>query len=155
MIGLQATGYRRQAGVTLIELIVAIVIVGVAVASVMGVFAATSTRSVDAMMRSQATAIASAYLEEIQGKSFDPQPGTANRQDYDDVNDYNNLTDAGAHDQNGNSIAGLDRYQVSVGVTPDNSLPGVAGTDAYRIDVRVTDPAGNTVLMSGYKLKLP
>lgn len=155
MSRLQAAGYKPQAGVTLVELIVAIVVVGVAIASVMGVFAATSTRSVDAMMRNQATAIASAYLEEIESKSFDPMPGTANRQNYDDVSDYNNLVDAGAHDQNGNSIAGLDRYQVAVAVVADNSLPAVAGTDAFRIDVRVTDPAGNVVLMSGYKLKLP
>src|SRR5262245_55724281 len=104
----------RQRGVTLVELIVAIVVVGVAIASVLGVFAATSMRSADAMARNQSTAIASAYLEEIQSKSFDVLPGTDDRANFDDVRDYDGLADSGARDQNDNALAGLAAYQVNV-----------------------------------------
>jgi MSHA pilin protein MshD len=146
---------RRQQGVTLVELIVAIVVVAVAVASVLGVFASISIHSADAMVRNQATAIASTYLEEIAGKSFDVLPGTGSRQNFDDVRDYDALTDNGARDQNDNAIAGLDQYQVNVSVVTDNTLPSVAAGEALRIDVRVTEPSGVVVLMSGYRTKLP
>jgi len=152
---LQATGYRPQAGVTLVELVVSIVVVAIAISSVLGVFAATSTRSASAMVRNQATAIASAYLEEIESKSFDVLPGTGSRQNFDDVRDYDGLADNGARDQNDTAIAGLTQYQVNVAIVADNSLPAVTAGDALRIDVTVTEPTGAVVLMSGYRMKLP
>jgi len=56
---------RRQAGLTMIELIVFIVIMGVALAGVLSVFAYTSNSSADPLQRKQAMLLAEALLEEV------------------------------------------------------------------------------------------
>ena len=57
---------RRQAGLSLIELVMFIVIVGVAVAGVLSVMNVTTRHSADPMIRKQAQAIAESLLEEIE-----------------------------------------------------------------------------------------
>ncbi|MFA6986493.1 MAG: prepilin-type N-terminal cleavage/methylation domain-containing protein, partial [Arenimonas sp.] len=54
---------RRQAGLSLIELVMFIVIVGVAVAGVLSVLTVTAQHSADPMIQKQAQAIAEAMLE--------------------------------------------------------------------------------------------
>jgi MSHA pilin protein MshD len=71
---------RRQRGFTLIELIMFIVIVGVALAGVLTVFNVTTKSSADPMVRKQALAIAEALLEEVMLQPFtwcDPSDATA------------------------------------------------------------------------------
>ncbi len=66
-------------GFSLIELIVAIVIIGTAVIGVMSVMNFLSARSADPAIQEQALLIGEAYLEEIVAKPFlDPSAGTAN-----------------------------------------------------------------------------
>lgn len=55
----------RQGGLTMIELIVFIVIMGVALAGVITVFAYTSNSSADPLQRKQAMLLAEALLEEV------------------------------------------------------------------------------------------
>ena len=86
-------------GATLVELIVAIVIIGVALAGVLMVFMRNTGASADPLIWHQATAIAEAYLEEALTKNFTVGPGNT-RQTFDDVLDYN-FTDVGARDQTG------------------------------------------------------
>lgn len=61
---------RAQRGVTLIELVLFIVIVGVAVAAILGVMSLTASNSADPQLRKQALAIAEGMLEEIEGARF-------------------------------------------------------------------------------------
>lgn len=56
---------RRQAGLTMIELIVFIVIISVAVAAVMETFSKISARSADPFLRKQAMLRAESLLEEV------------------------------------------------------------------------------------------
>ena len=108
-----------ESGVTLIELVISIVIIAIAASAVLGVLASSVGRSADAMVMSQAVAIAEAYLEEITLKSYvDPDgvDGEANRVDFDDVDDYDGLVDVGAQDQFGVAIASLSLYTVAVAV---------------------------------------
>ncbi len=56
----------RERGFTLVELLMFIVIVSVALGAVMSLFAQTSARSADPMLRRQALAIAESLLEEVQ-----------------------------------------------------------------------------------------
>ncbi len=63
------SGYRQR-GLTLIELIMFIVIVGVALAGVLTVFNITTRSSADPMIRKQMLAIAEALLEEVQLQPF-------------------------------------------------------------------------------------
>jgi MSHA pilin protein MshD len=71
---------RRQRGLTLIELIMFIVIVGAALAGVLTVLNLTTQRSADPLLRKQALAIAEAILEEVALQPFtwcDPDDANA------------------------------------------------------------------------------
>lgn len=144
---------RNSKGVTLIELIVAMVVISIAVVGVMSVLNYTTLHSADPVLRHQAIAIAEAYMEEISLKNYsDPDSdGEANRSQYDDVDDYDGLTDNGAVDQNGNAIAGLNNYRVSVSVIPQNYGPAGALVGGLEIIVTVTDPAGENLTLSGFR----
>jgi TPP-dependent 2-oxoacid decarboxylase len=78
-------------------------------------------------------------------------PPNTGRGSWDLVDQYNNLNDAGAHDQFGNAIPGLGAYTVTVNVAQSSALPGISGTNARRIDVTVTTPPNVTVTLSGYR----
>ena len=134
---------RRQAGATLIELVVSVVIIATVATSAMMLVVRTAGSSADPLIRVQALAIAEAYMEEILAQALtDPagadtgatEPGES-RAVFDDVTDYHNLADtAGAIDQTGSPIAGLNAYNVAVSVT-DSTLNGAT---AKRILVTVT-----------------
>src|SRR5947208_5511596 len=61
---------RAEHGISLIELIVFIVIVGIAVAGVVGALSMATRASADPMIQKQALAIAEALLEEVQLQPF-------------------------------------------------------------------------------------
>lgn len=146
---------RRQAGVTLVELVVAITIVAVAVTSVLGAMGLIASQSADAMVMHQATAIAESYLEEVTLKPVvdpDGADGESDRADYDDVDDYDGLADDGPRDPLGNRIAGLDDYSVLVAVETSSALPSVAAGSVRRVDVTVSHTAGVRVVLSGYRV---
>lgn len=144
----------RQAGMTLIELIVAIAVVATAVTAILGVYAAVAVRSADALVRQQAVAVAESYLEEVTLKAFADPDGTeaeAGRAEWDDVDDYDGLLDEGARDQSGTALAALSAYRVSVAVAATSALDGVPSTQARRIDVTVDGPGGVRVALSGLR----
>lgn len=145
-------GYRER-GATLIELVISIVVIAIAASAVLGVLSSSVGRSADAMVMSQAVAIAEAYLEEISLKPFvDPDgvDGEATRAAFDDVDDYDGLVDNGARDQFDTPLAPLAQYTVAVTVVPSAVLTGVPIGAAERIDVQVTYPGG-VVALTGYK----
>ena len=145
---------RRQAGTTLIELVISIVIVSIAVSAVLMALSMTVGYSADPMIRHQAIAIAEAYLEEIALKAFDDPDGVdgeANRTLYDDVNDYNGLVDVGARDQFNAALTGLDDYTVTVAVTASSALPSIASTDLFLISVTITHAADINFTVSAYR----
>ena len=144
---------RRQAGTTLIELVIAIVIVSIAISAVLMVMSMTVGYSADPMIRYQAVAIAEAYLEEISLKAFaDPGggDGEASRDLYDDVDDYHGLVNVGARNQFDAALPGLGDYTVSVTVTP-SALPLIAASDNYLINVTVTHAADINFTFSAYR----
>ena len=145
---------QRQTGTTLIELVIAIVIISIAALPILMVLSTSVGNSADPMIRHQAVAIAEAYLEEIALRSFaDPDgvDGEASRDLYDDVDDYNGLVDAGARDQFGNALAGLGDYTVTVAVTASSALPSIALTDLFLISVTITHAANIDFTVSAYR----
>jgi MSHA pilin protein MshD len=141
---------NRVKGVTLVELVISIVVVSIAVAAVLGVLSLLAKSSADAMIRNQAVAIASAYLEEIRMKNYAADAVEASRSLYNDVSDYNGLTNVGAQDQLGNAIAGLSQYTVTITVGP-GAVASISNTCIKRIDVRVQHTTGLDVRLSGYR----
>jgi MSHA pilin protein MshD len=139
---------------TLIELVVVIVIIGAAGSSVTGILTLFSAHSAEAMMRSQAVSVASAYLDEVLQKPFlDPQlpDGEVQRDKLDDVHDYN-INDPVPTDRLNTQIT-LPQYKVSVQVNHDGSL-GLPAVDVYRVDVEVFDQSGNVLAtLTGYRTR--
>ena len=159
--------HRNSHGVTLVELVVSIVVIGVAVAGVLAVMVRNTQSSADPMVQHQATAIAEAYLEEILTKEFTDPDSTEvgeTRPTFDDVDDYHNLANSGclnttaacpvlgscACDQNGNPIDGLNGYTVNV-VVVGEALNGIGAANAFRVTVTVTPPQGGDIVVSSYR----
>lgn len=105
--------------------------------------------STDPMLQQQALAIADAYMEEaLTHPLTDPQgsdTGTceeANRNEYDDLNDYNCIADTGgAINQFGLAIAELRGYNVTMRVIATT----LQTQPAQQVDVLVTHVLDNSV----------
>lgn len=145
---------RLQRGLTLIELVTSIAIIGLAGAAVLGVLGYLSSASGTTQARARAQDIAQLYLSEVLSRPFsdpDASPSEGSRALFDDVGDYAGLDDAAATDQAGSPIA---PYRVRVSVTPA-ALGNVPATLARRIDVQVDLPDGQTVLATGFRTRYP
>ncbi|KVW93349.1 hypothetical protein ABW22_14570 [Thiobacillus denitrificans] len=150
----QAMCMTDQRGLSLIELLVFIVVVGIAVTGVLSVYSLNARSSADPMVRKQALAIAESLLEEVLAKPYtycDPDDADANTASspagcattpegmgaegvedrysnvtpYDNVNDYNGFSMTGIDDLTGTAIAGLAGYTASVQVQPVADFNGI------------------------------
>lgn len=143
--------HRRARGVTLIEVVVSIMVIGVAGAALMSTLAYLSGTGNNSMLQAQAQSIANSYLNEITGKRYAADGVEASRELYDDIFDYNNLDHAVAQDVLGNAAG---NFRVRVAVVP-GALNGLPGNAVRRIDVTVSYGNGLTVLASGYRVNYP
>lgn len=139
---------RRMAGVTLVELIVAIVIIGAALAGLVAAFTRANLASTDPVITQQMLAIGEGMMEEVLLKPFDiaaDEAAAPTRAQFNDVRDYDRLDDAnpgyassGIRDIDGEPIDGLEHYGVSVRVESAGvALSGVPAGDALRVTVTV------------------
>lgn len=152
-----AAGFRihalRQRGVTLVELIISIVVIGIAAAAILGVYTTTLRSSADPMIRTQAIAVAEMYMDEVMGRPFNGSTGDGScgaRDSWDHIGAYDGLDCSPPTAVDGSTMGGLDSYRVRVNVYDDGSL-GLAGNER-RIDVRVSDSAGTVdITLSGWR----
>lgn len=146
---------KRQAGISLVELILFIVIVSVGIVGILSVMNITTQHSADPMVRKQALAVAESLLEEISLKDFaNPTGGYsgADRAQFDDVSDYNGYTSTGIVDISGVAIGSLSGYNISsVSVDAAASLGGIGGGEVKLITVTVTGPGNESITLSGYR----
>lgn len=135
--------HRKEQGLTLIEMIISIVILSLSLSSLFALYNTNAANNATPMIREQAVAIASAYLDMTLLHAFDDpgiesggcEEGVNNRSAYDDVNDFSCINDTdGARDAQGNLIAGLEAYNVAISVNTTT----LAGAVAKRIEVHVT-----------------
>lgn len=167
----------RQSGLTLVELIVAIVVIAVGVAGVMLAFNNAVRSSADPMFAKQALAIAEALLEEVQLAPFtfcDPDDPAAEAADapgdcatpeafgqevgdarpFDNVNDYHNWALNPIRDVSGAQVPGLAGYSAAITVANATLGPITAATgDAVLITVTVTAPDGQAYALEGYRTR--
>jgi MSHA pilin protein MshD len=136
-------------GFTLIELIMAIMIVAVSLVGVLSVFIMTVEHSADPMSRLQAQIIAERYLNEILLKKF-----------YDTGS--NTVCPAGAPSHasyvcgyNGLVETPLTGYSATVTVTHTGATLGALDNASVirvlRVDVTVTGPGSTSISLTGYR----
>ncbi len=149
----------NQKGLTLVELVISMVVIGIVVTGIFGALSGMAGSSGDPVPRTQAIAIAEAYLEEVRLQQYEtvgscpavPPPGGRSR--FTHSCHYQGLTDNGARDQFGNAIVGLEDYQISISINQSSALTGIAATDAQLIGIAVTSPANESFTLSTYKTR--
>ncbi len=172
-----------ERGLSLIELLVFIVVVGIAVTGVLSVYSLNARASADPVVQKQALAIAESLIEEVLAKPYtycDPDDANvetaanvgacaipegigpevaqgesryANLTPFDNVNDYNGFSMAGIVDLNGNAVAGLGGYTVTVQVQPAGAFNGIPAGETLLVTVTVTAPGNQGVSLSGYRTR--
>jgi MSHA pilin protein MshD len=173
----------RQRGFTLVELIVAMVVISVGLAGILAAFNASVRGSADPVVSRQLVAAAEALLEEVQQASFtycDPAdanaetagdasecasvpeiigPEAGNSRPFDNVNDYHGLKLPTAPevlitDVAGVAVPDLAGYSASIAVAPAAlNTIDAASGDALRITVTVNAPNGQVFSLDGYRAR--
>lgn len=134
-------------GFTLIEMIIAIVIIGVGLAGVLAAYSTTVKSSGDPLIHKQMLSVAEEMMEEVLLKPYASGTGTisgCNRSAADDINDYIGYSQA-VCDIDGNAVAGLTGYTVAVAVTTV-TWQGIANT--LRVSVTVSRGSDSMNLVS-------
>lgn len=160
-------GQRRQRGVSLVELVIFIVVIGIALSSVAGALAFATRHTADPLLQRQALAVAESLLQEVLAQPFvnlnpdgsaeapGPEAGEARGSPtapFNHVNDYHGYTMAGIVDLNGAPVAGLAAYSAAVTVT-SVAFDGIAAADSLRVQVTVTGPGGVEVTLTGLRAR--
>ncbi len=147
-----------MAGVTLVELIIAIVIVGTALAGLVAAYNRANVASADPLIAQQMLAIAETMMEEVMLKPYVTGSGNApqpvSRADYTEVDHYDKYaTTTGIVAVDGSAIQGLDRYNVAVSVTPTTLTNIADANNVRRIQVVVTERGGQQLQLTGWRTK--
>ena len=143
---------QRANGFTLIEMIVAIVVLGVGLVGVLGAFRMATRSSGDLAVRKQMIALAEDLMEEVQLKPYastaNAAPAPCARNTFNDVSDYNGYATTGqVCSLDGSPLPALSGYNVRITVAAA-SLGGVAAT--LRIDVTVSRDS-DSVTLTGWR----
>lgn len=136
---------RRQRGLSLVEVVMAVAVLGVALPPVVSIYRQISLDSVDASHDEVAFELAESMLEEIASKSFADPDGApdsfgteeADRADFDDVDDYDRLIQAPPRLMDGTSpvmFTGMTCRVIVENVNP--SAP----------DAKLAQPDGSTLM---------
>lgn len=140
---------RAQAGVSLIELIVFLVVVAVASTALFSAYTYSALHNVDPIIETRALELAQAKLDEILALKYDentPTGGIPACSATGSPTTCNNTTDANMNDvddYNGYSDTPYANYSRSVTVTTNNNQK--------LITVSVSAPKGVTINLAAYK----
>lgn len=156
---------NRARGFTLIEMIIAMVVIGVGVAGVLTAFQTGVRGSADPVIHKQMLAIAEETMEEVLLKPYavtgvapanaaTPCVAAASREAFDDVSDYNGYQTTGICFIDGSAVDGLAGYNVSVAVVENTAvaveLVGLPAGTVKTVTVTVIR-GGETLTLTGWR----
>jgi MSHA pilin protein MshD len=158
----------KQRGVSMIELIMFIVIIGAAMVGILSVMNVTTTHSADPLIHKQAIAIAESLLEEVELQDFIDQNNgvtttcpaasavTPDRStSYYIVDCYGingGFSTTTGFSNNALGLSGTYTAKVSIDKTL-SPLGAITAGNAVRVTVTVTDPQNNQIAIDGYRTK--
>ncbi|ABC32791.1 conserved hypothetical protein [Hahella chejuensis KCTC 2396] len=157
---------ERQRGVTLVELVITIIVIGVALVAIVTAMSGSIGRSSDVLLRNRTIQLAQAYLDEILGKRYDeatPSGGAppvtscnivteeGSRDEYDDVDDYDGVLNEAPRSQTDADFNNYPGYLVSVSVTCAGADIGLSASNAKLVRVTITPPSGPAMTFSAYR----
>jgi MSHA pilin protein MshD len=160
MHGLRTHGKRfRLSGFTLIEVVIsALIVTLMLVAALETVGASARARLIQREMTQGATLARHLLSEIMQCRYADPDTESGEmRATWDDVSDYDNLTESPPASRSGTPLGGYTGWQRTVQVKWAN--PNNPGSDAAadsglkRITVTVTSPSGRKTTLTGLRSK--
>lgn len=164
-------------GATLVELIIAIVIMAIALVSLALAISFSAGKSADIFWQVKVVELGQAYMEEILARRFDEMTplggspacepsGSAcssigvdageSRTLFDDVDDYDGINDSPPKDAEGNDRLNYVGYRVQVSVAYADAAQQTAynldgAFDAKLVTVTVSHPTGSALVFSAYK----
>lgn len=142
-------------GMTLIEVVVAIVIIAGVGGTVLALLAGMSRQSAATLLDAQRASIAGAYLEEIVAQPFTCSGPAAGRAGFNCVGNYHGMDEAPT-DRFGNVVTALAGYRVQVSAQPSVfGLGSIPAGDVLLVTVTVTDPFGGRSVLSGFRTRHP
>jgi MSHA pilin protein MshD len=136
----RAKPHRRQRGFSLVEMILAVVVIGVGLAGLLMAFSTVVRGSADPVLQQQMLAIAEELLEEIRLRPYtaaaNSAPAGCARDTFNDIGDYHGYaTSSKICTVDGTEIPALAAYSVSVSVTA-SALGGVAASRLITVTVQ-------------------
>ncbi|MBH9551326.1 type IV pilus modification PilV family protein [Inhella gelatinilytica] len=146
---------RATRGFTLVEMIIAILVLGFGLAGVLVAFQQTTKGSADPLIHRQLLSVAEGYLEEVLSRPFASNlarsvNGCA-RDGFHDVDDYAGFTNQSVCPIDSTTpVSGLELYTVSIAVEA-MALNGVAADQARRITVTAQRSDGQSLTLVGWR----
>jgi len=161
---------QAQLGFTLIEMIIAIVVIGIGLAGVLIAYSVNVRGSADALVGKQLIAITETMMEEVLLKPFVPPVGSvgagsaggpcagpgsaADRSAFDEVGDYAGYQTPDVCGADGTLAAGLDGYSVEVRIPVGDDSLGIGVANTRRATV-IARRGQQSVVLDGFKVLLP
>ena len=153
----------RAKGFSLIELVITIVVIGIALSALSTSLFSAVGRNADPLWQSKATQLSQAYLDEILSMRYQedtplgggivgtcnidgPEEGGGNRSSFDDVDDYNGLVET-ADFLDADATSNYSGYTISIAVTCAGPT-GIDTGDSKLIAVTITSPTNQTMVFS-------
>lgn len=161
-------------GYSLIELIISIVLTGIVLVIFYSFFAENQKNSASPVFQVKAAQLGQAYLEEISLKKYDENSPVGNalpcnaptavacsatlaseagetRTTFDDLDDYNGLSESPPRDALNNARSGFNNFSVNVVVNYAGADFGLAVQDLKRVTVTVVLPDSSQYVFSQYE----
>lgn len=165
----------KAAGFSLLELLLALVVLALALSLITVLGYRASQQGADPLLQIKAAELAQAYLDEIQARGFDEQSPPGNllpcdrsgrpactsaasfgadsgetRASFDDVDDYHGLNEAPTQPE-GTALAGYTGFRVQIQVSYAGTDLGLSLRSLKRVQLQVVLPDGAISAFAFYK----